>query len=385
MENWDEVWRRNQFLVAGLARRNPAMKILFVGLPRNVTAALRGGTRRPAPSAVVRAVPGLPNVTVTRPLKLFPDSLPPTRRLNEALFRGHVRRAAGAAGVRNPVLWLNPHYAEHLVGKVGERAVLYDITDDWTTLTQPSRVRRLIVRQDRRLCARADAVIVCSQRLLELKREMASRLYLIRNGVDAAHYGVVLDGSGPLPPEAARWPKPVLGYTGTLHPDRLDVGLVEATARRRPGASFVLIGPNYLRGSDISRLRACGNVHLVGPVPYARLPQFMRAFDVCIAPHLVTPFTDSLDPIKLWEYLAAGKPSVCTDVGGFRDYPQFVRVAGDASQFVSAIDDALREGPGLAEARRKEAQRNSWEARLDQVESVIDTCLAQRAGKAEHA
>ncbi len=53
----------------------------------------------------------------------------------------------------------------------------------------------------------------------------------------------------------------------------------------------------------------------------------MRAFDVCLTPHLVTPFTESLNPIKLWEYLAAGKPIVATPVAGFREYPELVRLA----------------------------------------------------------
>jgi glycosyltransferase involved in cell wall biosynthesis len=97
----------------------------------------------------------------------------------------------------------------------------------------------------------------------------------------------------------------------------------------------------------------------------------MRAFDVCIVPHRVTPFTESLNPIKLWEYLAAGKPIVSTDVAGFRDYPQFVRIASDAPSFLQAVQAALTEDPSLPQARRAEAQHHSWNSRLDAVEQVI--------------
>lgn len=373
MENWDEVWRRNQFLCAGLARRFPSLKILFVGLPRNVTNDLRHG-RLPSLSAADTSVPGLPGITLTRPLKLLPDTLGWGRRLNEALFRASVARAARRRGMQSPTLWLNPHSAVHMAGKRSESAIIYDITDDWTTLTQSPALAKRTADQDAALCRRADATIVCSERLYEMKRGLAKHLHLIPNGVDADHYACVLDGTGPLPAPANGWAKPVLGYTGTVHPDRVDVSLVESLARRFSSGTVALVGPNLLTADDRQRLAGCGNVALTGPVPYARIPETMRAFDVCITPHRRTAFTESLNPIKLWEYLAAGKPIVATDVAGFRDYPQFVRLASDADSFGQAVEEALSEKNAAGEARRAEARRHSWEARLDQVVEVLLSC-----------
>jgi len=386
MENWDEVWRRNQFLCAGLARRSPQHKILFVGLPRDVTNDLRRG-RLPSLAAADEAVPGLPNITLTRPVKLLPNTLAAGRRLNEALFRAHVRRAAARSGLSDPVLWLNPHSAVHVAGRMGERNVVYDITDDWTTLTQSPALAKLTIDQDAALCRRADAVLVCSERLFEMKRGLTTDLHLIQNGVDAAHYARVLDGAGPLPAFTGAWPKPVLGYTGSIHPDRVDVPLVERLAHRFPSGTVALVGPDMLPPADRSRLAACPNVVLTGPKPYSDLPDIMRAFDVCITPHRVTPFTESLNPLKLWEYLAAGKPIVSTNVAGFRDYPQFVRVAADAESFALSVEDALREERAAGEARRAEARRHSWDARLDQVEEVLGALPSapSRTGEPAHA
>ena len=364
MENWDEVWRRNQFLCAGLSRRFPASKILFVGLPRNVTNDLRHG-RMPFLSAAETSVPELPGITLTRPLKLLPDTLGWGRRLNEALFRASVARAARRLGMQSPTLWLNPHTAIHMAGKMGESAIVYDITDDWTTLTQSPALAKRTVDQDAALCRRADVVIVCSERLYEMKRGLAQNLHLIPNGVDADHYKNVLDGTGPLPAPADGWAKPVLGYTGTIHPDRVDVPLVEALARRFSQGTIALVGPNLLTGEDRQRLAACGNVALTGPVPYARIPETMRAFDVCITPHRMTAFTESLKPDQ-----ALGIPGPPasrlspTNVAGFRDYPQFVRLASNAESFGQAVEEALSEDPAAGEARRAEARRHSWNARL---------------------
>lgn len=393
LENWDHVWRRNQFVCAGLANRYPDKKILFVGPARDATNNLRRLQFSRSNVPATWNVPDLPNITVTRPLKLLPNSIAACRHLNDLLARRHIQTLARRLNLQSPILWLNPHAAVHMAGRMGEEAVIYDITDDWTTLTQSEASRKLVIKQDARLCRRADAVIVCSQHLFDLKRDLAARLHLIPNGVDARKYECVLDGIGPLPEESRNWPRPVLGYVGTIHPDRVDVALVEAVARRVKG-TIALIGPMMLGKSDVARLLACGNVVMPGEVPYARVPDFMRAFDVSITPHHVTPFTQSLNPIKLWEYLAAGKPIVSTRVSGFTDYPDLVYLASDADEFERGIQMALKEEVRLRDARRREAEKHSWETRLDAIENVFEACLrrsvpdaasARLASKAESA
>ncbi len=376
LENWDEVWRRNQFLCAGLARRFPNMKILFVGLPRDASHNLRRGKvdlRREA----LQTVPEYPNITLLRPLKLLPNTLAWGRRFNEAHARRQIQRAARKIGLQNPILWLNPHSAVHMAGRMGERAVVYDITDDWIEAAASAAEKERIAAQDASLCRRADAVIVCSERLFELKRGLAHHLHLIPNGVNMDHYQSVSD-SGPLPEETRDWPKPVLGYTGTLHPERVAVALIETLARRFSTGTIALVGPNMLPPSEEARLRRCGNVRLTGAVPYARLPDYMRAFDVCITPHRMTPFTESLNPIKLWEYLAGGKPIVSTDIAGFRDYPQLVRLASNIEDFVAQCQSALIEGGSGRAARQAEAADHSWNARLDTVLAVLGPLEAKK-------
>ncbi len=374
IENWDDVWRRNQFVCGQIARRFPNSKILFVGTARDVSNQVRRGQTADLRVPATWQVSGYPNIHVTRPLKFLPNSLPAARHFNEWMYRRHAARVAQRLGFRRPILWLNPHYAVHMVGKMGEDRTIYDITDDWITLTQSDTLTRLIIAQDRELCRIADAVIVCSQKLFELKRQLAQNLHLIPNGVDADHYRGVLDDTGPLPEETAAWPHPVYGYTGTIHPDRVDVGLVERLAKRLTAGCFALVGPDFLPEADKERLLATGKVFFTGPVPYARLPQFMRAFDVCMTPHRVTPFTESLNPIKLWEYLAAGKPIVATDIAGFRDFTPLVRIAANEEAFLEALLSAPQEVPELAEKRRQEARLHSWDARVDQILEVVETC-----------
>ena len=379
MENWDEIWRRNQFLVSELAQRYPESKILFVGTPQDVTHGVREGNLTPLREALSpqklrnpqTEVP-LPNVFLLNPPKWLPKTLPFGRRLNDHIQYRAIRKACAQLKMESPLLWLNAHYAVDLVGNLGESGVIYDVTDDWSQLAQSDLDKRLTVAQDAELCRKADAVIVCSERLYELKQKLSDNVTLIPNGVDAAHYAPVLDEKEkPLPSIAAHWEKPVYGYTGTIHPDRVDVGLIEGIAKRMTQGTLALVGPTLLTDEDMRRLTKTGRVVFTGGVSYNILPEIMRAFDVCMTPHLVTPFTESLNPIKLWEYLAAGKPIVSTPVAGFRDYPQFVACAKNADDFFDALRIAEKEPEAKQRERRHVVTEQSWHNRVDQVEKVI--------------
>jgi glycosyltransferase involved in cell wall biosynthesis len=267
-------------------------------------------------------------------------------------------------GLRRPLLWLNPYSAGHLIGKLDECAVLYDITDDWALASCSAREKQMIDEQDHWLCRKADLVVVCSEALARSREQIAKRLLLLPNGVDVEHYSRMSGGQltrNPL------WSSPVFGYTGTLHDDRIDIDLVLNLAQAYPHGSVVLVGPDNLSAAARQRLLTAPNVFLPGPVPYANLPEHMTAFDVCIVPHRETAFTESLNPIKLWEYLACGKPIVSTNVAGFRDYAHLCSVASGPKAFIAACSGALRDGGRGREKRTLEAGRHTWEARVDQL------------------
>jgi hypothetical protein len=129
-------------------------------------------------------------------------------------------------------------------------------------------------------------------------------------------------------------------YVGTLHDDRIDVPLVVELARELPHVSLLFVGPNLLSDEHRALLRQSTNVLLCGARPYDDVPAYLQHADVVIVPHVVSPFTESLDPIKAYECLAVGRPTVATGVPGFRGQPPPVR-AVDRAQFVAAVKNAL--------------------------------------------
>jgi hypothetical protein len=95
------------------------------------------------------------------------------------------------------------------------------------------------------------------------------------------------------------------------------------------------------------------------------VPAVIAGFDVCILPHRCTPFTESLNPIKLWEYLASGKPVAATPVAGFRERAHLCHLGSGVPGFLKACERALSEDGTCSAARIREAEANSWKARSE--------------------
>jgi teichuronic acid biosynthesis glycosyltransferase TuaH len=374
LEPWDEIWRRNQFLCDGLLRRSESTQILFVQPPYDNTYAVRSrnfAKIRLSATLVSGGYEG--RLQLFTPTKWFPNSLPLGRKLNDISLAKQVKRALASLGWTATHLWINQHEAASLMdAKIAGKSI-YDITDDWTKFSGNQTQLELVQKQDYKLCVEASQVIVCSDQLFEDKRNLvkANRLYLIPNGVHVEHYQAVMNRSKPLHPVTQDWKKPVFGYTGTIHGDRVDVELVSRIAKANPQATVAMVGPNLLDADDQLTLSNHANIVFTGAKPYAELPDIMRAFDVCIVPHVVTSFTESLNPIKLWEYLAAGKPIVSMNVAGFKDFPELIHVSDSHEGFRKNLGSALPELPSLASARKVVAQQHSWDKRIDQVVQIL--------------
>ena len=193
------------------------------------------------------------------------------------------------------------------------------------------------------------------------RRGAGTSIALIPNAVDVAAYRRPTPRPADLPSTAAV-------YVGTLHTDRLDVALCEATAKQLAGTgALVLVGPNVLSAADTERLRAAG-ARLLGPRAHDEVIAYLQHADVLVVPHVVTPFTDSLDPIKLYEYAAVGRPVIATAVAGFRDTDDpRVRVV-EASEFPAAV--AASASTGIpTDADQPVA---SWDDRATAVRAVLD-------------
>jgi teichuronic acid biosynthesis glycosyltransferase TuaH len=361
LEAWDEIWRRNQFLVDGLLRRNPRLRVLFVEPPHDLVHGLRGGRmpRWPHP----RGVGGTGRLWTLQPVKPLPRRAGPWS--DRALW-GQVRRAARWLGLRDPVLWVNDTTYGPLIARTGWRSV-YDVTDDWLLVPVPRRESARRRRLEAVTLRDAARVVVCSP-ALAASRGAIRPVTLIPNGVEVEHF----TRPRPRPPDLP--PSPVAVYVGTLHAERIDVELIVELVTRLPDLSLALVGPDALDAASRRRLATCDRVWLLGPRRYESVPGYLQHADVVVVPHRVTPFTDSLDPIKAYECLVVARPTVATNVAGFRALgPPIAAVAPEA--FPTRVAQALRTGMPPAAAPPDDL---SWEDRCDRFEAVLSSLTAGR-------
>lgn len=367
LEPWDDVWRRNQYVVDGLLKRMPDLRVLFVEPARDHLYDLVS-SRRTVRAAGLRRQPGYDGRLLRyQPSKWLPRAAGP---LADALLRAGVSRALRRAGAGDRVLWVNDPGWAHVVRR-GAAPSLYDITDDWLAADRPPRELARLARNEALLFARCDAVVVCSPGLLARKRAQRSDIVVIPNAVDVERYRRPHARPEDLPVA------PTAVYVGTLHEDRLDVGVAVATARAlRPlTGSLVLVGPDALSAANRARLTAEPNIRVLGPRPRDAVPAYLQHADVLVVPHVVDDFTDSLDPIKLYEYLAVARPIVSTPVAGFRDEPRAAAIeiadSGDfAEAVVRALSGRLPAGPTPVA---------SWDDRVESFRAVLEPLLAGTA------
>lgn len=364
LEPWDEVWRRNQFLVDGLLRQHAVQRVLFVEPSRDPLHQLRSGGRASLGDGLTPVDGYQGRLQRLELTKWLPRVVGPWA--DWGLRRG-VRRAAARLGMSSPVLWINDPGWAHLVSATGWPA-LYDITDDWGAADRPPREHRRILANDQRLMEVCDAVVVCSPSLAESKGGTRP-VHLIRNAVDTARY------REPLTRPADLGEGRFALYVGTLHEDRLDVELCRRMGESlaAAGASLVLIGPNALSSANTELLEQAPGVRVLGARPHQQIPAYMQHSDLLVVPHIVDEFTDSLDPIKLYEYQAAGRPIAAVPVAGFRELDGTPGTAiRTAAELPAAAVELITDPPQTVGPFRPA----DWNDRVTAMSGVIDRCLS---------
>jgi glycosyltransferase involved in cell wall biosynthesis len=128
----------------------------------------------------------------------------------------------------------------------------------------------------------------------------------------------------------------------------------------------------------VSRLQALKNVYLLGERPYAELPRYVETFDVCLIPFNRNNSTHGTLPMKFFEYLSAGKPVIATDLATLGEFGGFFYPVRTAEEFNAALRAALTEDPSRSAARRELARKYSWDARMVEIEKIVNDLLVRK-------
>jgi glycosyltransferase involved in cell wall biosynthesis len=293
------------------------------------------------------------------------------RAVNARLLPMLVRRATRRLGLRAPILWAYVPQAEMLLDELEPSLIVYHCVDD---ISAHERIDTASFRAvENRFAARADLVLASAPKLATRLRTVSSNVLDAPNVADVKLFATALE-DGPIDETIATLQAPRIVFTGAIVTTKLDVPLIVALARSRPGWSFALVGPVGPGDphTDVSALAAEPNVHLLGLRSYEELPSVLRGADAGIIPYARNELTNSIFPMKVYEYLAAGLPVVATPLPSIAGVKE-IAAAADAETMAALLDRALAEDSPAHRAQRSQAAgEHSWDQRLAQIAAAIE-------------
>ena len=275
------------------------------------------------------------------------------------------------------LLWVNAgtefavHVLQHpfwhkLASFVPAARVVYDCMDYHAGFDNTAKAHD---NTELKMLSGSDLTVVTSDFLADFVKPTARRVALIRNAAEFAHFNVAAADA----PELLKRKRRVIGYYGAIA-EWFDGGLVRLIAEKFPDCDIQLIGDDSAGvGKALADL---ANVHFYGEKPYAELPQWLAGFDVCLIPFKVTPLTLATNPVKVYEYLSAGKPVVGTALPELKQFGDLVYCAADAQAFLTCVARALDEPlqAALVQQRIEFVREQTWQKRaMDLVVAAEDS------------
>lgn len=305
-------------------------------------------------------------LTVYEPGRWLPEIYRP-QAIGDWIRRQRVaraRRMLTSRGCTDVVLYLWRPEFDWALDAIEADLTCYHIDDEYRFSVDdlPNDPREVA------LIGRVDQVIIHSRKLVEKKGNINPHSMCVPNGVDYAAYA----SPAPEPADIACIPRPRMGYVGVIK-SQLDLALLLQLAQQKSEWSFVLVGPQGYLGNKaelLAQLVAQPNVYLLGNRQLVDVPAYMQAMDVCMMCYEVCDYTHFIYPLKLNEYLASGRPIVCSPIDSVKGLEQLVSIAGHVHEWALALHDALSEratSPHSIQARQQQAALHDWDHLVGQI------------------
>ena len=321
---------------------------------QRLTAPLRSADDGP----VVRPWPTIPARWWT---KLSGRRLHKGMRRRAASLRRQLERVAAWDWDEAVAVVISPVWTPWL-DELPFRHVVYDCIDDLAVHVSRPELATLYQQWEDELINRSSGAVVVAEGLGDSIRRRRPELptTLIRNGVDAEGFQRSA-ASAARPADVPNNGRPIVGFVGALY-EWIDWDSMAHAVGALPEYDFVFVGPHDNR-CDASAVARLPNAHLLGLRPYGEVPAYVQAFDVCWVPFKAGDVAAAANPVKIYEYLALGKPVVTTPVADTESFGPLVRVAESAGEMVAHLRAAATTPVDDDADRRAFAEANSWATR----------------------
>ncbi|OIP79720.1 MAG: hypothetical protein AUK21_02910 [Parcubacteria group bacterium CG2_30_48_51] len=373
------IRNRNFFIVRELAKTYPNAKLYLVdftpqNLRRSARTALESIAHHRSFAAYERQIGGhtylfrdTTNIFGSRwaPVYIL-SSIAPS--IAPAIYAAASKKLLFSSGYTPGLLWSYNPLPGELFHTFPAHTRIFDAVDDWTAHPSLYKYKKQLEKGYQVIARHADAIFTVSpfmERFFAC-RGRTKNVCTIPNGVDTH----LFKGVFPEPGFLRNIPRPRAIYVGTLQ-SRFDTELAEKLAKELPSVSFMYIGDVWkdIRKDIVARLQPLANVYFLGKKPY--LPDYFMHADVGVMPHRRTPLMESMDPMKLYDYAAAGLPMVTTRLASLDPVLlPYVHQANTAHEFAAYIARSIHQGT-LPSFPQEMLEQLSWATRFSKMRHVI--------------
>lgn len=374
VSDWLKPWGSKQHLMVKMAGRN---RVLYVEYQTTLIDSIKHPLyflRRAGNLNRLRAVNK--NIYVYTPIPALPFGSHSIfiNRINQAILCFMLSRIIKRIGFKKPILWVYSPFSADLIGRLGESAVVYHCAADFIN-EKGNRLRQNTIQKlQTRLVKGARLVLTLTKGLHGRLKQINPNTFYFPSAVDLEYFENIRCGNGAEPPDLSGIKKPRLGVVGYFDGNIVDVDLLDYLAKANPEWSIVMVGPLFRNKRAFKGLKRNENVYFLGEKSPKAIPFYLKALDVCLIPYVRNKFTNGISSIKLYEYLAMGKPVVSTFFSEeLADCENVIGIAGSKERFF----DLSRESLAHSDDEEKKAARinsvsgSSWQKRLEFIDEKI--------------
>lgn len=378
--HWDGHMTCKQQIMLRLSKQN---KVLYVNRPLTFLSPLSGNEEispwRQFSEIGSKPREVRPNLFVATPPLMLPlRHLQLSYMTNSQILVMWLHKTMYKLGLHSPIIWSYLPELARVVKSLPKKMSLYHCVDEHSAWGNWWNSARNIRKREIEMLRNADLVIATSQNLQQKKVEISRHCHFIPNAADLDLFSRATHPETQVPSDLAALPKPVIGYVGILGPNHIDIDWVEFAAKKS-GYTFVFVGRKYPETFDLSRLERCKNVYFFGFIEPAQLPCYLKGMEVCIMPYVKSERTDATFPLKLFEYLAAGKPVVSTRTDELVPYAHLISLVDTPEEFLEAINLAHHDDSHeKTKARVEAAKANTWDVRVEDISKLVEETLERK-------
>jgi glycosyltransferase involved in cell wall biosynthesis len=382
-EKWTGLWRNRHQLMSRFAKDN---KVLYVEPHRKLKK-----TRAKLAKGELQLQAFIKDLSKNRvaltnenmliyhsPLYAPVSDRFPLNKLTRYFWRIILRKTLVKMEFHDPIIWVSRPSMIDLIDGFGKKMLIYHVVDEYqayfgNSVSDEDQKNKT----ERRMLKKADLVLVVSQKLYDTKKPINPNTHLVSNAVDFYAYDEALCSEKPQPKELAELPSPKIGYSGLIAA-KLNFKLLRDMAISHPEWSIILLGAIDYRhcSEDLNLLKKMKNIYFIKRKNIKDVPYYIKALDVCIAPYKINRHSQNMSPLKIYDYMACGKPIVSTNFPAAQMYKELIYIACTESEFTPLVEKALNEDNiNSIKKRRHVASMNTWDDRVKQISMLIHSTL----------